>query len=885
MHSLVDRRNRLPHPLLPAGEFTFVTGERQPERVLSLPTYYIIADTHMDFGWFAPNILVQRKNFVVLEEVRKKIEEDAGHRFSLEASWMLEAYARQASPAQLASMLRLIQAGQISLAPHFVLLDDRLAGERAQIYNVLVGRRLAARYGVTSSNIFCAKDIFGLDAQTPQRERKLGNDMVFRARGDVPQVEDAIVHTWLAPDGKSWIYDVRQAGGYGSGMRLGHKPLESATTAYNRPMDNSPEVRNETAVQTIAAHDARYGPQYIKCGLAAGALYNGCDYERLQQDIGQVLAHLRQFFTGVNFRMATFADYGRLVRAIAPGQLDVYQGSLFGDGAAGIRDVDVTRIPAIKIPYVEAVRCLNDAEALAALAAGRGGFEDARGYLTEAWKDLLAVGTHDYISGSVTDYVMPEITFLLWQAREKAGRIIREAMGRMAAGLEVRYNDLEIVAERYSLLNLSAYSRTGLVELPVPASLRAAAHLQLRTETGQVRPVQLESGPAGPRALAVVDVPGFYGLQVTLEEAPSPPPAAEPATCLENDKLTVEPAPGGLKISTKDGREHRLWFDLVRDRGDTYTVDALNQAPWDSRLAAGASQVRLKRGGLVQELSLDIGIAAPKRLEEDRQTLSQECGVMLVTLTASLTAGLDSLRLDITVNNPAIDDYMLRLLVSSPQGPVLARDNFMVRPVSPVRIDGQDWQARNSYYDFEAGGLVAGQMALAANGLFAFRLEEQDGRLTLIKPILRGIGYVSCDDLVKRKDAAAAHRPAPQAQCHGQFTCTVYLAFDRAGLDENGLVAWADSLLKGLVVGLEGVTLAHAPRVIEGNAIVTGLKQPEDGSADLIYHVGNYGPGEAYLVFNREVEPCLLNEEPLGLEPSRRVALGPYEFGAVRVKR
>lgn len=893
MHPLVDFRKLSLQPFLSFKQAPLPASEPGPNPELALSAFYVISDTHMDFGWFAPNILIQRKNYAVLEEVRKKIEAEPDHRFSLEAMWMVEAYARQATPKQFRSLRRLMHSAKLSVAPHYVLLDDRLAGERAQIYNVLVGRRVAAFYDVVPSSIFCAKDIFGLDAQTPQRERKLGNDMVFRARGDVPDVEDAIVHVWLAADGKSWIYDVRQPGGYGNGARLGHRPTEASATIYSRPVDNSPEARNDEAARSIIAHDTRYSPKYREAGLPAGVLFNGCDYERIQPDIGEVVEYLAQRFPGVTFRLATFDEYGKLVRCLDPALLETYQGDLFGAGAANIRDVEITRIPTIKVPYAAAVQLLTEAEALAAFATYAGVMEDVQGYLTDAWKDVLAVGTHDYLSGSVTDYVMPEISFLLWGAQEKARRIVREALGRMATGLEARYNDLEIVGERYSLINLSPYPQTGLVELPVPLSLWQSPRLQLRTETGDVLPVQVKANGSGKRALAVVDVPGFQGSQVTLEEAAAAAPGSpeeEPGENegIQNEYLAVEACPGGLIVKKHSGVEHRVWFDLVRDRGDSYTAEALDLPPWDSRLAAeDARPVEVTRGSLVQELRAGFEVRVPASLTEERQKLSETDGLMQVTLTARLASGLDRLQLKITVHNVSVDDYILRLLVATPQGNDfgLARDNFMVRPVCPVEVEGEAWQARNSSYEFDAGGLIAGDVALAGQGLFAHRLEARDNELTIIKPIQRGIGYVSRDDLLKRKGAAAAQRDIPQAQCHGEYTYAVYLSLNGDTMDENMLVRWSDEVLKGLVVGMEGVTLEQAPQVLEGNAVITGIKQPEDGSADLIYHVGNYGPHPAYLVFDRAVEPCLLNEGVLGIQPDPLVCLGPYEFGAVRVKK
>lgn len=898
MFASVNPRKRLSHPLLSAGESVLTTRQFGLNSELALPAYYLIPDTHMDFGWFAPNALVRRKNFVVLEEVRQKLGAEADYRFSLEAIWMLEAYGQQASPRQFESLKQFIDAGQVSVAPHYVLLDDRLAGEKAQIYNVLVGRRVAGRYGIVPSTIFCAKDMFGLDAQTPQRERKLGNDMVFRARGDVPEVEDAVVHVWLGADGKSWIYDVRQTGGYGSGVRLGHQEMEASATIYSRSIDNPAQVRDEEAARTILAHDARYGSQYRQCNLPVGALYNGCDYERVQKDIGEVAAALRERFPGVDFRLATFEEYGQLIRCLDPQRLIPYQGAFYGRQASEIRDVDMTRIPTIKVPYVEAMGLLADAEALSALAAFTGRMEEAQGYLTEIWKGILAVGTHDYLSGSVTDYVMPEISFYLWETKEKARRIIREALGRMATGLEVRYNDLEIVGETYSLINLATYPQKSLVELPVPVSLRETPHLQLKTETGAVLPVEVKADGLGKRALAVVEAPGFGGVQATLEAvsvsslssaehggARTQDAASEPLR-LENEYLVVEPFSGGLLVKNKQGAAHRFWFDLVRDRGDTYTAEALNQPPWDSRLAAeDRGQVKISRGNLLQSLSFDLKIRVPQKLSADRLSLVEEEGLMTLTVTAHLAAGLDHLHLELALQNSAVDDYILRLLVNSPtSGPAFARDNFMVRPVSPLNVVGESWQKRNSVYDFDAGGLVAADLVLAGKGLFAHRIEANDGGLTIIKPIQRGIGYVSCDDLVKRKGAAAAHREIPQAQCHGEYGYSVYLSLNGASMDENMLVRWSEAVLKGLTVGMAGVTLAQAPQVLDGNAVITGIKQPEDGSADLIYHIVNYGSGEAYLVFDRAVEPCLLNEEPLAVEPSPLFLLGPYEFGAVRVR-
>jgi hypothetical protein len=358
----------------------------------------------------------------------------------------------------------------------------------------------------------------------------------------------------------------------------------------------------------------------------------------------------------------------------------------------------------------------------------------------------------------------------------------------------------------------------------------------------------------------------------------------------ENEFLRVWAEGGAIHFQDRRNPNHAtsLWFDLFRDRGDTYTVDPIEQSPWnskhDERLATQDTVV--ERGPILEELQVEMVAELPAELDETRKGVTALLQRLSITTRVRLAAGIGRADLDVTVDNPGIKDYVLRAVVgvTETDGAVRARDNFFMQEHGPLDPVGLSWFERLKDHDYTTNLLAVGSVALYSKGLHAYNAERRGDCTDTALVLQRGVGYISRSDLAARPVPAAAQVEVPMAQCLGRHTVQLGISLDAAGKTANELARMADDFRYGLIVGPQGIDLRGVPQ-LGGDVVVLGVKEAEDRQGT-IYHVMNYGGTEVEVAFDRAVQPCLLDEtaDPARPRRTRFLALGPHQIAAVRIE-
>jgi alpha-mannosidase len=444
-------------------------------------------------------------------------------------------------------------------------------------------------------------------------------------------------------------------------------------------------------------------------------------------------------------------------------------------------------------------------EPLAAFANFLG--HDLTPFVWAAWELVLQNQAHDSICGTSIDLVHREMMVRYERAEAIARQVIRDALrtigeqvstapGTPEEGIPILvFNPCpwrrreEVVVEVEPQLPSPIGSREGRPE-PKEGSLDLAS-CTLMDPSGQAVPFAI----LGERLVSEDVLNGVKHLRKRLfafqadlpplgiklyrlvpgkapEEKPDSPVMDEHT--LENEFYQVQVGPDGT-IAVLDKESGRFYKGLcfledMGDAGDEYNYSPPAQQEVITSLG-GKAKVRVAeclpwKG----TLRVDLVLQLPKELSEDRQTRSPERVDCPVTLLVSLQRGLKRVDIAIEVENNVRDH---RLRVGFPLGfraeHSFAEDAFCVvrRPTRPP--DGEGWvevppttHPQKSFVAVEDGERG---MAVLNRGLPEYEVTEEG---VVFVTLLRGVGWLSRDDLSTRRGHAGPPYKTPEAQCLGR---------------------------------------------------------------------------------------------------------------------
>jgi mannosylglycerate hydrolase len=862
--------------------------EREPARELYATDVLILPTTHDDFAWITAHAQELGNVQKILTNVVERIDANPQLRFSIESTWMLHNF--MSLPGQdraiAQKLLEQISDGQVEVSSQYGLLDERLAREEGVVFNTLVGRRvLMGNYGVIGSNTGFSNDIFGHPGQTPQIMSSLGIDNRVMTRGDTPEASESVVNIWRDPGGNAEILQIRQLGGYGSGDRLGHDFMATGNSPYREMPLFDADERDARAAETVRRYDQNYRDQYERAGLPTYVLFNGADFQPMQGDIEYVTDGLNDTFPETNFALATFGDFVDTVRQLPKENLPRISGELFGAGAYDIRGVDQTHIPTIKVPNARLYQSLLLAEkfnAFARLLYPKS--PDQRPYMTDAWVKYLLANTHDSASGSITDEALGELIGMISEGRLKTRRSIKSSIARLATGgeLDARFNSFELVDMQqegeFGIVNPGHRVRSELVFIPVRNEDTDKSPVVVLSDGTRSAGQIIEQD--GKRYVgALVNVEGYSSLEASIEWEDKEVEKS-PEGFIENEFLRVEQGADGIFFTSKDGEEVKISFDIFRDAGDTYTVQALDHAP----ISFTPEDFRvINNGPVYSEIEFDSSVSVPRELV-DLNDLSDEVAEIRLTTRVRLVKGKDRADISVAIDNPAVKDYVIRAVMKghNPDVTVRRKDSFMVATEKAEDKSERAWQDRLSWHQFSDGVVNLGSANLFSEGLYAY-YAEQEGEDTNVALVLqRGIGLLSRDEgeLSNRRHRAAAVWTTPEAQVLGSHEYKLGFSFGEK--TDNALVNDLGDFSESLMVTPKGINLTGLPRV-SGDVVVVLVKETEDKDG-IIYHIANYGGQAEEVDFDRDVIQTNLAEKEIG-ETVSSFVLNPYAILAVRVPK
>ncbi|OCT15265.1 alpha-mannosidase [Paenibacillus pectinilyticus] len=777
---------------------------------------HIISHTHWDREWYLPYEKHHMQLIRVMDSLLETFEKDPNFAsFHLDGQTIILDDYLEVRPQHREKITQLIKEGKLIVGPWYILQDEFLTSSEANVRNLQIGMRDAARYGQIC-RIGYFPDSFGNIGQAPQLLLQAGIECAVFGRGVKPtgfnnEVQDAQGYEspfsemwWQSPDGSA-VLGVLFANWYNNGVEIPANSQDAAIYWEQKLAD----ARKYAATEHLL-------------------FMNGCDHQPIQTDLSLALQTARELHPEVEFIHSDFPSYVQSLKDSLPEHLVTVRGELRSQQTNGWGTLVNTASARTYIKQANQkgqVMLEKVAEPLAVMAA-LAGIAYPHDELTYAWKLLMQNHPHDSICGCSVDDVHAEMMIRFAKSLVVAEAIIDESAKRIGSRIDTKAftSNTDTYVVPFVVFNTTGWSRSGIIctelelqRLPFDWSSRETSIAILKEMETSLGEIVDEKGKSLPFTIEDLGVKFGYELpddkfrqpylartirvHVQVEQVPQLgyqtlawrsksadsavskneltriETAVQAESTLENEYLHVLIQKDG-RLTLTDKRQGNVFTDLliyenVGDVGNEYVFrQPINDVTLTTR-GIDAEIVVKENSELRQVVEVihrwDIPEEADERLAEearelvyflDRKAARNEQTVTLEIHT-EITLAKGSARLDIVTSfDNQAKDHRLRVLIPTDvkTSEVYADSVFEIaqRQIEPDPewsnpSHCQHQQAFVNVYDEKAG------MTVANLGLPEYEI-VRDGRNTIAVTLLRAVSELG----------DWGHFPTPDAQCLGK---------------------------------------------------------------------------------------------------------------------
>jgi len=388
---------------------------------------FVISHTHWDREWYRTfqefRLLLVKTVDTLLDLMRHRPD---FRYFLLDGqSIVLEDYLAL-RPERADEIRELVQGGRLRVGPWYVQPDEFLVSGEALIRNLLLGHKVASRFGNVSKAGWLP-DTFGHVAQLPQILRGFDIDNAVFSRGIGDHLNRlATEFFWEAPSGDR-VLALFQAGGYWGAGNLGY-PFFWGDTGHRRP---DPDLALAQIKQLIHALEPLASTKAI-------ALWNGADHTPPVACLPDLIAYVNDRLPGYNVRHGTIEELARQVLADAP-ELQLVRGELRGSRYQNLHPGVLSSRMYLKQANHGIQRLLERHVEPAWAFAWLFGATYPVAQVWEAWRLLLQNHAHDSICGCSIDQVHREMMGRFDQSRQIAQQLLIGSLDYLAEHVDTAW--------------------------------------------------------------------------------------------------------------------------------------------------------------------------------------------------------------------------------------------------------------------------------------------------------------------------------------------------------------------------------------------------------------------------------------------------------------
>jgi mannosylglycerate hydrolase len=752
----------------------------------------VVSQTHWDRAWYLPFEKFRIRLVRLTEKLLRIVRENPRFRFTFDGQTVVLEDILQIRPEWEAELKEHISAGRIMVGPWYVLPDEFLVSGEALIRNLLIGHRIARKFGRVLK-VGYIPDPFGHIAQLPQILNGFGLDTFIFMRGMGDEGEElGSEFWWVAPDGESKVLAHHQITSYCNAGYLGYVfedgvprvDYERATEHIKRLLEN---LRKYATVPVF----------YIS---------NGCDHFEPQPELPDILKHLNRMFDDVQFVQATPEEFFAHVKR-ARKEFKSYQGEM----RAARYHYLLSGVFSSRIYLKQAnFRCQTLLErwvepfcAIAHFAVGHP-YPDA--HINYAWRTLLKNHPHDDICGCSVDEVHKENETRYMLVEQVGDMLLSEALSAIALRIDTATAAPSDDWQAFAVFNPLPWDRNDPVAVTVPqAWLKHGG--TLKDCSGSPVPVQIVQ-TGDEHALVLIKPPivpslGYTTLYLDRTDKQKREWATDvraEGNTIENEFLRVTAEPNGtITVVDKLTGKSYSGFNLLEDTEDA--GDEYDYSPAENSQTITSENVKAKvkvveSGPVRASLLISYDLQLPESLTPDRKGRSNRMVRCPVQVKVSLNSGVPRVDFEVTVTNNAKDHRLRALFPTDIQTDVAkVEEHFHVIERSLTLPEGKNWaqppQPTNHMDSFVSVDDGAFGVTVISEGLPEYEVRKDAKGVTICLTLLRCVGWLSRGDFKTRPGHAGPQIATPDAQCLGTHTFRYAVAIHKRDWRESGVMRLA----------------------------------------------------------------------------------------------
>lgn len=750
---------------------------------------HVVTHTHWDREWYLSFEVFRARLIELIEKLLQIMERDPDYHFHLDGQTVvLEDY--QAVGGNVEKLIKLIKDGRIQVGPWYILPDEFLITGEAWIRNYLYSQKVAKRFGICLSKVAYLPDMFGHNAYMPTILKGLGMEWSVLWRG--VGREDLLTFVWKSPH-RDAVNVYHLVDGYSNASHRG-KTQEEFKERLLEEAKRLEKLQGDSAI----------------------LLMNGTDHELPLENIKDILKELSSeelhFFQS---DLETFLSELKKPEKEMLGELRNPKKEPV------LKNVTSTRVSGKRLHFEADQLYEHYVEPLLALAK-LNGEEISLEELWYGWKLILQSQPHDSICGCGADEVHRTVLDRFRRAINHGKMLCaRAAKGLVARtysekGLLV-FNPLEWESE--VLVETTVYLPRGNWQLeeadfstilPVEGSdfdqesLEDSLALRFLSEHSVDALVSSEFVPH--RCYFKVKLPalGLKSFRIvprkTLEDAME---FATPFEIAENGTLRV--CWEGFEY------ENLCYMKDIEDAGDEYNFSPVCEETYTS-VSVSADMENIIRTSWFKRDRVSFTLKLPESLNRDRKGRSRKFVEMPVAVEYTFYKDMPKVDVRVELENN-VKDHMLTMVFPLGEIEELHTDGYfglVKHEVKNYKEDYTSWVEvpENTFALWSVVTVPNKKITLVTRGIHEVHVTEAGLELTL----LRGVEWLSRDDLKTRKGHAGPALRTPEAQELGKHHFEFSLILHKSWSPEEVYKEAKKALLK--------------PEVWQANCEVEQIKVP-----------------------------------------------------------
>ena len=382
---------------------------------MATPTkkYCIISHTHWDREWYLPLENFRMRLVDLIDRLLDILDTDPNYRFHMDAQTIVLEDYLEIRPDRREVLEKYVREERLLIGPWYVQNDFHLTSGEATVRNLLIGKKIADRFGKCMM-VGYAADQFGLCSQLPQMLARFGLDSCIFGRG-FARGESQFY--WVSDDGSRVLCEHMFAW-YNNAQRFSDDP--TLALALARMRGEQCAARGKTS-------------SYL--------LMNGVDHLEAQENLSEIIENVRPLLNAdEEFFQDTMPDYvARLKNDIAEQglELNTYKGEFRDLGQPNVLTGTLAARVYLK-QYNARLQAMLERkfEPLYTTAAALGVCDYPHDYSEYMWKVLIQNHPHDSICGGSVDPIHAHMMDRFIRVDENVTDLVRRGMTSMMEHLD-----------------------------------------------------------------------------------------------------------------------------------------------------------------------------------------------------------------------------------------------------------------------------------------------------------------------------------------------------------------------------------------------------------------------------------------------------------------